>query len=279
MTSKLRVYFCAEILVAVALLSSACAKDNIPQFRHVDAGAMAPADPASGEIKLLTDEDFAPFSFKNADGSVTGVAVEMAQAACAELRLKCVILAKPFSELLPALNRNEGDAIISGLRTTKEVMQQATMTRPYFFSRGQFIARLGTPFEAPDIRTLAGRRLGFVKGTSHQAFLEKYYDRAALTPFDSEATLFENLRTGSLDVAFADSLHGQFWLKGSNSRGCCATLGAGFIDRETFSRGLTFVMRRDHDVLRQNFDYALDRLQNNGTSTKIFAHYFPDFVF
>lgn len=279
MATSWRVYCCAEILVAVALLSAAFAQDNIPQFRHVDAGAMVPVDTVNGEIKLLTDDDFAPFSFKNADGSVTGLAVEMAQASCAELRLKCVILAKPFSELLPALNSNEGDAIISGLRTTKEVMQQATMTRPYFFSRGQFIARLGTPFESPDIRTLAGRRLGFVKGTSHQAFLEKYYDRAALTPFDSEAALFENLRTGGLDVAFADSLHGQFWLKGSNARGCCATLGAGFIDRETFSRGLTFVMRRDHEVLRQNFDYALDRLQTNGTSTKIFAHYFPDFVF
>lgn len=279
MATSWRVYCCVEILVTVALLSAAFAKDNVPQFRHVDAGAMAPADAVSGEIKLLTDEDFAPFSFKNADGSVTGLAVDMAQASCTELRLKCVVVAKPFSELLPALNRNEGDTIISGLRTTKEVMQQATMTRPYFYSRGQFIARIGSPFDAPDIRTLAGRRLGFVKGTSHQAFLEKYFDRAALTPFDSEAALFENLRTGSLDVAFADSLHAQFWLKGTNSRGCCATLGTGFIDRETFSRGLTFVMRRDRDTLRENFDYALDRLQINGTAAKIFAHYFADFVF
>lgn len=279
MATSWRVYFCAGIIALVAVLNCATAKENIPQFRHVDSGAATPTETVMGEIKLLTDEDFAPFSFKNRDGSVAGISVELAQAACAELRLKCVIIAKPFSELLPALNRSEGDAIISGLRTTKEVMQQATITRPYFFSRGQFIARIGAPFEAPDIRTLAGRRVGFVKGTSHQAFLEKYFDRAALTPFESESTLFESLRTGSLDVAFADSLHAQFWLKGLNSRGCCATLGAGFVDRATFSRGLTFLMRRDKDALRESFDYALDRLQINGNSAKIFAHYFPDFVF
>lgn len=279
MATSLRVYLCIKILVTVVLSNTALAKENIPQFRHIDAGTVARTETISGEVKLLTDDDFAPFSFKTGAGSMTGLSVELAQAACAELRLKCVIIARPFNELLPALNRGEGDAIISGLRMTKEIMQQATMTRPYFFSRGQFIARVGAPFAVPDTRTLAGRRLGFVKGTSHQAFLEKYFDRAALTPFENEAILFESLRTGSLDIAFADSLHAQFWLRGPKSRGCCTTVGTGFVDRGTFSRGLAFLMRRDRDPLRENFDYALDRLQVNGTSAKLFARYFPDFVF
>ena len=66
--------------------------------------------------------------------------------------------------------------------------------------------RVGMPFETPDIRSLAGRRIGFVKGTAHQAFLEKYYERSALTPFATEAELFESLRTGKLDAVFTDSL-------------------------------------------------------------------------
>jgi polar amino acid transport system substrate-binding protein len=267
------------ILVLVVATGVVVAKEAVPQFRHVDVGAAAPAQVFSTEIRLLTDEDFAPFSFKNGDGKMVGASVELAEAACAELRAKCIIIAKPFNDLLPALDRGEGDAIISGMRMTNAVMQKASITRPYFFSLGQFIARKGMPFEAPDVRSLAGRRLGFVKGTSHQAFLEKYFDRAALTSFDSEASLFENLRVGGLDVAFTDSLHAQYWLNGSASRGCCATLGAGFIDRTTFSRGLSFLVRRDQDALRAGFDYALDHLQVNGNSAKILAHYFPDFVF
>jgi polar amino acid transport system substrate-binding protein len=279
MATSWRLYFCTIVLALVVLQSGAIANENVPFFRHVDTGAAISAEAITREIKLLTDEDFAPFSFKKNDGTIVGVSVELATAACALLHMKCVIVAKSFNELLPALERGEGDAIISGLRTSKAIMQKTTLTRPYFFSLGQFVARMGMPFETPDTRTLAGRRVGFVKGTSHQAFLEKYFDRAALTPFETEAAMFESLRTGGLDVVFTDSLHAQFWLRGSVSRGCCMALGAGFIDRETFSRGLSFLVRRDQDVLRENFDSALDHLQTNGTSSKIFSHYFPDFVF
>ncbi len=272
-------YFCFKILALVAFVNSAFANDDFPQFRHVDSGAAAPTQLPIGEIKLLTDEDFAPFSFKNSSGEMTGASIELALLACAEIRMKCVIVAKPFNELLPALRNSEGDAIISGLRITKAVMEKTTITRPYFFSLGQFIARKGMPFDTPDVRSLAGRRIGFVKDTTHQAFLEIHFDRAALTPFETEASLFESLRTGGLDAAFADSLHAQFWLKGSVSRGCCDVLGAGFIDRATFSSGLSFLVRRDQDVLRESFDYALDRLQTNGASAKIFSRYFPGFVF
>lgn len=279
MTTLWRMYFCFSVLALVVFADGAVASGDFPQFRHVDSGAVAPTDVPVGEIRLLTDEDFAPYSFKNGNGEMTGASVELALLACAEIRLNCMVVAKSFNDLLPALKSGEGDVIISGLRTTKAMMEKITITRPYFFSLGQFIARKGTPFETPDVRSLAGRRVGFVKGTSHQAFLETHFDRAALTPFESEAGLFESLRTGGLDAAFTDSLHAQFWLKGSVSRDCCAVLGSGFIDRATFSRGLSFMVRRDQDVLRESFDYALDRLQTNGASAKIFSHYFPGFVF
>lgn len=279
MTSGWKVHLSGVILVLVAMIGNVVAKSETPQFRHVDSGVSAALGTRAEVIKLLTDDNFAPFSFKNAGNEMVGVSVELAQAACAEMRVKCIIIAKPFNDLLPALERNEGDAIISGFRITKAIIAKATVTRPYFFSMGQFITRVGMPFETPDVRSLAGRRVGFVKGTSHQAFLEKYFDRAALTPFENEASLFEALRTGGLDVVFADSLHAQFWLKGSISRKCCTPLGTGFIDRTTFSRGLSFLVRRDQESLREGFDYALDRLQTNGVSAKIFTHYFPDFAF
>jgi polar amino acid transport system substrate-binding protein len=276
------VYFGLALLFMVVGQSFGYAEDapvSFPKFRHVDIGAAAPQDPVSGTVKLLADADFAPFSFKNGNGALTGISVEIAQAACAELSLTCEIIPLPFTDLLPALSRKDGDAIITGMRNTPDILQNANMTRPYFFSFGRFVARTGTPFENPDARSLAGRRLGFVKATSHQVFLEKYYERSALTPFDSEPALFEALRTGKLDVAFTDSLHASFWIKGQASRGCCKSLGAGFIDRNTFTRGLSFLVRNDRENLREGFDFALDRLEEKNLSSKIFARYLPDSPF
>jgi polar amino acid transport system substrate-binding protein len=282
MTTGYRVYLYFSILLMVAGASHGFAQDTkqqFPKFRHVDVGAVAPTEAVTGEVKLLADVDFAPFSFKNAGGAMAGVSIEIAQASCAEMRLKCTITALPFAELLPALARGEGDAIITGVRTNAAVLQHASMTRPYFFSFGRFIIRIGTPFESPDVRSLAGRRVGFIKGSSHQAFLEKYYDRSALTPFETEASMFEALRAGGLDVAFTDSMRASFWMKGTASRACCAPLGAGFIDRSTFSRGLTFLVRQDRQSLREAFDFALDKLEDKQLTSKIFAHYFPDSPF
>lgn len=282
MTTGSRVYLYLTILLMVAGVSHGFAQDvkpQFPKFRHVDAGAAPPTEAVTGEVKLLADVDFAPFSFKNAGGAMAGVSIEIAQAACAEMRLKCTITALPFAELLPALARGDGDAIITGVRTNAAVLERASMTRPYFFSFGRFITRIGTPFETPDVRSLAGRRVGFVKGSSHQVFLEKYYDRSALTPFETEASMLEALRTGGLDVAFTDAMRASFWIKGTASRACCAPLGAGFMDRSTFSRGLTFLVRQDRQSLREAFDFALDKLEDKQLTSKILAHYLPDSPF
>ncbi len=251
------------------------APQAFPHFRHVDPLASLPIERLTGPITLLTDEDFAPFSYKDAGGAMVGIAVDMALKACAEIQVVCQLKPMAFADLMPALARGDGDAIISGLRPSADLMEKTFMTRPYFFSFGRFIMRVGMPFETPDIRTLAGRRIGFVKGTSHQAFLETYYERSALTPFSTEAELFESLRVGKLDAVFADSLRASFWMNGTDSHRCCVPLGGGFIDDRTVTRGLAFFTRQNRGLLREYFDFALDRLDEKGEAEKIFSRYLP----
>lgn len=278
MTTISRVYLKAlarALVVLCVCVPAFSAVQTFPHFRHVDPLATVPTERVSGPVTLLTDEDFVPFSYKDDKGLMTGIAVDMALRACVEVKLICQLKPMPFADLMPALVRGEGDAIISGLRPSAALMEKAIMTRPYFFSYGRFVMRVGMPFETPDVRTLAGRRIGFVKGTSHQAFLEKYYERSALTPFATEAALFESLRTGKLDAMFTDSLRAGFWLHGTASRNCCVVLGAGFGDDATITRGLAFFTRQNRELLREYFDFALDRLDENGEAAKIFSRYLP----
>ncbi len=249
------------------------------QFRHVDIGAVAPSETIKNPIRLLTDIDFPPFSFENPDKTLNGIAVDMALAACAELKLTCQVTAKPFGELLAALKNHEGAAIISGVRLSSDILKIASATRPYYFSSARFLTRTGMPFTQPDVRTLAGRRIGYVKGTTHAAFLGKYYEKSALTPFNDENALLESLRTATIDVAFTDSLHAFFWLKGTNAKNCCVNLGESFIDRQTFSRSMSLVISNDQPNLREAFDYALDRMQEKGITAKIFERYIPESLF
>jgi polar amino acid transport system substrate-binding protein len=274
-TISQRVYLLLVVLLMIVNYANVAVSQEVNLFRHVDSALVPPPETVTIEVRLLTDQDFAPYSYKNASGELVGISVDIAKAACAAARLKCQISAVPFIDLLPALARGEGDAIISGLRTTPKMMKDFSLTRPYYVSSAQFIARLGSSFASPDVKTLAGRRLGFVKTTSHQAFLEKYYGRSALTGFTSEAEMFENLRTGGLDVAFADLTHANFWVQGKSSRACCEVLGQSFFDRSTISRSLAFLVKRDQPNLRESLDYGLDQAQLHDDIAKIFKRYFP----
>ncbi len=238
------------------------------------SGSIATVRPAAGLI-MLTDEDFAPWSFKGSDGTLKGVSVELALAACAGAEIKCEIRALPHQDVLAKFKAGEGDMIISGLRMTDAIAKDATLTRPYFVSLGRFVTRLGSPLPGADVRSLAGKRLGYVKGSAHGAFLEKYYNRASLTAYENAAAMHEALRTGLVDAIFGDSLGLSYWVGGSLSRACCAPLGKAFVDRETFSRNLGFLARRDGKNLRDLFDASLDQLEQQGVTAKIFNAYLP----
>ena len=205
------------IILSVPVAAQEAASPGLPLFRHVDGAAKPPAAFAQRSIRLLTDRDFPPFSYETPEGKTAGVSVDLALAACTVLKADCTVIAKPFNELLPALANSEGDVIVSGLRIDEALLQKTTMTRPYFWSLGRFAVRVGSQLRGSDVRSLAGKRIGFVENTSHGAWLEKYYSRSTLTPFPSEAELNEALRTGALDVSFGDGLRLIYWLAGSSA--------------------------------------------------------------
>ena len=246
-----------------------------PGFRHVDPDAFQTAQTPNTVVVLDADADFAPWSFQGEDGGLRGIAVELAQAACTEAQLTCTLQPAAFADLLPALRSGAVQGLVAGPKLDAAMAAEFALTRPYFRTLGRFIVRSGSSLPAPDIRSLAGRRIGFRANTQHARFLETYYSRSALTPFDDPNAMLEALRTGQVDTVFGDAVQLAYWLKGGASRGCCNFLGKAFLHRETFTRSLSFTLRRDTPDLRAKLDAALDRLEAKGATAEILARYLP----
>ena len=277
-TPSLKVYLLLFTLfmgVSNEVLAEGVVFANLPLFRHIDGVAKPPQTAITRSIRLLMDRDFPPFTYESAEGKASGVSVDLALAACAELKLTCTVVIKKFEELMPALLDNEGDVIVSGIKIDEAVLKKTAMTRPYFWSLARFAVGMNSQVRSSDVRSLAGKRVGFVSNTSHAAWLEKYYSRSTLTGFATEAEMYEALRNGAVEVAFGDDLRMVYWLTGSASRGCCKTLERAYVDRNFFSRNLAFLARREDKGIIQALDFALDRLQENGTSGQIFSRYLP----
>jgi polar amino acid transport system substrate-binding protein len=231
--------------------------------------------PENRTLRLLTDKDFAPWSFVDESGALRGVSVELAFAACAAAKLSCTAKPVAFADLQSALKSGEGDAIISGLRLTDALHDDFRFTKPYFLSMARFVARAGASLASNDARALTAKRLGFAANSAHEVFLKRYYSASQLQPFASLDAALEALRTGALDAVFGDSISIAYWLSGTNSRKCCQTLGQSFIDRETFSRELVYLTPLGQENLRDILDAALDELEEKGETARIFTSYLP----
>jgi polar amino acid transport system substrate-binding protein len=247
----------------------------VPAFRFVDAKAQRP-EPIRGAVRILVDDGFPPFHYRDEANRLTGLNVELANAMCSELRIRCEIKMLSFADLLPALERNEGDVIISALRLTPQILTESKPTRPFYRALGHFAAVGNSTLTSADPAQLAGRKIGVLAGSAHEAWLKRYYPDSTTVAFPNQAALGEALKTGAVDVIFDDAVRLVYWVKGEASQKCCKLIDGAFMDAAYFSQPLSFIVRRAReDNLLESIDWALDTLQTNGTFATLFRRYVP----
>jgi polar amino acid transport system substrate-binding protein len=181
----------------------------------------------------------------------------------------------PYGELLGALARGDGDAVISGLRLDEATLQDALMTRPWFRMLGRFAVLRDSPLKSADPKDLAGLRIGVIRDTAHARWLETYYAESLIVPFDDAASAQLALRIGNVQSVFGDGLQIIYGLTSTAAQNCCKLLGGAFSDFDFFSRNIAFLVRPGQEELRMALDYGLDAAQAKGVTEKLFNAYVP----
>ena len=273
-TTSFRMFFAALLISQVVEAQEKQPPYQPPLFRTTEEQAR-PALPEQLAVKLIADEDFAPYSFRSRTGSPAGISVEIAIAACEQARLACTVEARPFAEILPALERGEVDVAVTGPRLDADTLAASRMTRPYFRIMGRFAVPNTSTLDTASVSNLAGRRIGVVKDTVHARWLTAYYASTRITPFDDLAAAGAALKAGEVDALFGDNVQVIYWVAGEAAAGCCRLLGGAYSDFDYFSRNLAFLTRRDKPELAQALDYGLDKAQAAGSTAKILRTYLP----
>jgi polar amino acid transport system substrate-binding protein len=245
-----------------------------PLFRSVEDSAR-PDIPENLPVKLIADADFAPYSFVSGAGSPAGLSVELAIAACERARLSCTVEARPFGDILGALERGEADVAVTGPRLDPATLEAAQMTRPYFRIMARFATGANSTLASSDPEALSGSHIGVVKDTVHARWLEAYYGGSRIKPYDSLADAGEALKAGEVDAIFGDNLQLIYWVSGEAAAQCCKLLGGAYSDFDYFSRNLAFLVRPGRQELRTAFDYGLDQAQSSGATARIIRTYVP----
>lgn len=268
------------VLSALALSAwviSALAQPAIPDYWDEKERLSRPDLSSVERVRFLTTVDFPPFNYLDAEGRLTGFHVDLVRAICRELQIadRCQIQALPWDELEEAIGSGQGEALIAGTPVTAETRTGYAFSRPYLRFPARFAVPRSSTLAEPMHSTVAGRRIGVLAGSAHEAMLRTYFPDAQVVTFARPEWLFEGLRGGKLDGIFGDGMRLSFWLAGSNSQDCCHFVGGPYIAPEFLGSGLAIAVPHTKAMLAEAFDYALRDLTVNGTFAELYLRHFP----
>jgi polar amino acid transport system substrate-binding protein len=226
-------------------------------------------------IRFLTETDYPPFDYAGPDGNPAGFNVDLARQLCEEMKVQCTVQMRRFDTLIDALNKNEGDAIIASISPTPDMRQKLDFSDPYYRAPARFVSRKDVKFEEIKPEALEGKKIAVVAGTAHEAYLKELFTEAELHPYPSQEAARTALKKGEVDLLFGDGISLAFWLNGTDSAGCCVFRGGPYTESRFFGEGIGIAVRRNNELLRQAFNWALFRLWEKGRFTDLWLRYFP----
>lgn len=218
-----------------------------------------------------------PFESRNDKGELIGLNIELGNALCTELQKRCVWVDQDYATNIAALEANRFDVIMP-MTATAARRERIDFTDNLYPLSNQLVARKGANLH-PDVRSLEGKRIGVLAGTSREAFAKERWAPSGVTvrSFQFNDQLIASLLTGEIDATLQDSIEiNEALLR--HSRGAAFEFAGPPLKDPMLGTGVAMAVRKTDSKLRDDLNAALERLKRNGAYQAITEEYFPPVV-
>lgn len=235
-----------------------------------DANDTASTDAAgTGDVlRIGTEGAYAPFNYTNADGTLGGFDVDMANAICADMQVTCEITAQDWDGIIPGLKAGKYDAIVAAMSVTPERAQQVSFTDPYFSNTLVFLAKQDSSFDPNSSADIDAHSIAAQRSTVSSQWLEGAYPKADMKLYDTLSNAFLDLESGRVDAMISDKLPAIEWLSSPTGNGY-ALKGDEIDINDNFA-----IAVRPGDELQAKINKSLANIKANGTYDEINQKYF-----
>lgn len=246
-----------------ALVLSACGGDK-PAEQQTSTAPAKSADTAV--LRIATEGAYAPYNFTNPDGSLGGFDVDIANAICEKLQVKCDIQAQDWEGIIPALKSGKYDAIVAAMSVTPERSEQVDFSTPYYANTLVFLAKEDSSFDPSKQADIDGTTIAAQRSTISSQWLEKTHPKAKLQLHDTLTNAFLDLSAGRAGAMIADKAPAFTWLQTDGGKGF-AVKG----DEISIDDNIAVAVDKGNAELLAKINKALEDMKADGTYQAILA--------
>ncbi len=226
------------------------------------------------EVRFATEGAYPPFNYINTDGTLVGFDVDLANALCQEMAVKCRVIAQDWDGIIPALLTRKYDAIIAGMSITEERKKKVDFTHKYALIPNTFIAKKGANLEFTK-EGLKGGKIGVQRATTHDKYLmDNYSGSVDIVRYGTFDEAYLDLANGRVAAVFGDASALESGVLEKAGGDQYEFVGPSLTDPKWFGDGFGIATRKQDKDLTEMLNKAIDALRDKGIYQQIATKYF-----
>lgn len=225
-------------------------------------------------VRFGVEGAYPPFSWTDASGEIKGFDIDLANALCQQMAVKCELVAQDWDGMIPALLSRKYDAIIAAMSITDERRKKVDFTAKYAHIPNRFVAAKGTTLELTPAG-MAGKRIGVQRATTHDKYLtDNFGSDVTIVRYGNADEAYLDLKAGRVLALLADASAIDQGLLSKAGGEMFEYVGPALTDRQWFGDGMGIAVRKGDQDLKAKLDEAIKTLRANGKYQEINQKYF-----
>jgi arginine/ornithine transport system substrate-binding protein len=224
------------------------------------------------EVRVAIEGAYPPFSSVDEKGQLHGFDVDMTNALCEQMKVKCTLVKQDWDGMIPGLLARKFDAIISTMDITDERKKSIDFSEKYQHVPAHFAAKKGATIELTQA-FMKDKKIAVQRATSMDTYVSDNFPDATIKRYGSYDDAYLDLKSGRVDYVLADTASVMDGLV-NKSNGEYSLVGPGLSDKKWFGEGAGVALRKGDGDLKAMFNKAILDIRANGNYKKINDKYF-----
>jgi len=233
----------------------------------------AQADNHIKTIKIGTEGAYPPFNNLTSGGELVGFDIDIANALCEEMKVKCEFVTNDWDGIIPSLLSGKFDAIIASMSITDERKEKVDFTEKYYNTPPAIAVPKDSDIADASDDGLKDRIIGAQGSTTHSNYAEEKFPSADIRLYPTPDEYKLDIVSGRVDGVIDDVIVLSEWLK-TDDGACCKILATLTPDPVINGPGAGIAIRKGEDELREMFNKAISAIRANGKYKEINDKYF-----